>query len=46
MNTTRFVSGGYFVSRFTGEVDCTGTRLCETTMAASHNSRRFFFPDA
>lgn len=33
--------GGYFLSRLTGAVDCTGTTLRKVSLASDHSGRRF-----
>lgn len=42
MELTDYISAGYFLSRYTGERDCTGIRLRRITMAREHSQRRFF----
>jgi hypothetical protein len=38
----QYVSAGYFLSRWTGEHDCTGVELRRITLAHDHSQRRFF----
>ena len=40
-----YIAGGYFLSRYLGGSDCTGTVLRKTTLARDH-SARIFFPDS
>ncbi len=37
-----YVAAGYFLSRDTGEHDCSGTKLRRVTLAHDHSQRRFF----
>ena len=37
-----YVAAGYFLSRYTGEHDCSGTELRRVTLAHDHSQRRFF----
>lgn len=37
-----YVAAGYFLSRWTGEHDCTGVELRRVTLAQDHSQRRFF----
>ncbi|BDG05721.1 hypothetical protein [Anaeromyxobacter oryzae] len=41
-NLQGYVAAGYFVSRWTGAHDCTGTKLRRVSMAHDHSQRRFF----
>jgi hypothetical protein len=41
-DTRQYVSAGYFLSRWTGELDCTGLELRRVTLAHDHSPRRFF----
>ncbi|MBX7096681.1 MAG: hypothetical protein K1X89_03120 [Myxococcaceae bacterium] len=45
MRIEDYVAAGYFVSRWTGARDCTGTELRRVTLASDH-SQRSFFPDS
>lgn len=42
--TEDYVAAGYFLSRYIGARDCTGTRLRRLSLAADHSPRKFF-PD-
>jgi len=37
-----YLAAGYFLSRYTGEHDCSGTELRRVTLAHDHSQRRFF----
>lgn len=41
-NAHDYVAAGYFVSRWTGAQDCTGTTLRRISMGHDHSQRRFF----
>lgn len=45
MKIEDYVASGYFVSRWTGTRNCTGTELRRVTLASDH-SQRSFFPDS
>jgi hypothetical protein len=45
MKRSDYIAAGYFLSRHTGALDCTGIELRRTTLASDH-AQREFFPDA
>ena len=42
---TDYVAAGYYLSRYAGTRDCTGTELRKVSVAHDHSSRRFFPSD-